>query len=231
MPRGWSPIAATVLALVVVNVANNRVLPRGAYVPFSVAAAVALLAFAVRVDGRSWADLGLARADLASGARWGAAIIAGLATVYVVGYAVPFTHDLFLDDRVRTMTTSSVMASAFVRVPFGTVLLEEVAFRGVLLAQVAARARWWTAVAVSSALFGLWHVLPSMGVEAVNPVAEDTVGTLPGWITVVGSVVLTALAGVVFCWLRRRSRSLLAPMALHWATNSLGYLFAWWAWR
>jgi membrane protease YdiL (CAAX protease family) len=230
-PRGWSPIAATVLALVVINVANNRLLPRWAYVPFCISMAIALVAFARRVDGRSWAELGLAREDLGSGLRWGGAILGTMVGLYLIAFVLPPTHDLFLDDRVRTMSTGSVLSSAFLRVPLGTVLLEEVAFRGVLLAQLAARVRRPVAIAMSSALFGLWHVLPSIGFESVNPVAEDTVGTLPSWVTVVGSVLFTAVAGVVFCWLRDRSRSLLAPMALHWGTNSLGYLFAWWAWR
>ena len=33
-------------------------------------------------------------------------------------------------------------------------------------------------------------------------------------------------AGVLFCELRRRSDSLLAPIGLHWATNALGYVAA-----
>jgi membrane protease YdiL (CAAX protease family) len=45
-------------------------------------------------------------------------------------------------------------------------------------------------------------------------------------------VAFTGLAGVVFCELRRRSGSLLAPAGLHWATNGLGVLAAAavWAW-
>jgi membrane protease YdiL (CAAX protease family) len=101
----------------------------------------------------------------------------------------------------------------------------------VLPAMLVVRTRAWVAVAGSAALFGLWHVLPSLGLETVNPVAEDTVGRLPGWVTVAGSVASTALVGVWFQFLRYRSDSVLAPMALHWATNGLGYLFAWYAWR
>jgi membrane protease YdiL (CAAX protease family) len=37
----------------------------------------------------------------------------------------------------------------------------------------------------------------------------------------------TALAGLVLCELRRRSGGLLAPFALHWALNSVGFAFAW----
>jgi hypothetical protein len=50
-------------------------------------------------------------------------------------------------------------------------------------------------------------------------------GTRAQVISVVGSVVATALAGVVFCMLRIWSGSLLAPMGLHWATNGLGFIF------
>jgi len=229
--RGWSPIAVTVVALAVINVANNRLLPRGAYVPFCIAAAFALVAYVRKFDGLTLTDMGLSRSETRTGLRWGAAILAGMFAIYTVGYLIPFTHDLFLDARVKEMTTSSVMASVFIRVPLGTVLLEEVAFRGVLLSQFEARTRWWVAMVASSVLFGFWHVLPSMGFESVNPVAKDTVGQVAGWVTVAGSVLFTGLAGLVFCWLRDRSHSLLAPMALHWSTNSLGYLFAWWAWR
>ena len=49
---------------------------------------------------------------------------------------------------------------------------------------------------------------------------------------VLGTVLFTGLAGVVFCELRRRSGSLLASAGLHWATNGLGVLTAAsvWAW-
>jgi uncharacterized protein len=41
------------------------------------------------------------------------------------------------------------------------------------------------------------------------------------------AVAASALAGVVFCWLRLRSGSLVAPVMLHTATNSLAYATAW----
>ena len=37
-------------------------------------------------------------------------------------------------------------------------------------------------------------------------------------------VLVTTGAGVVFCWLRLRSGSLLAPIGLHWAVNGVGIL-------
>jgi len=38
-------------------------------------------------------------------------------------------------------------------------------------------------------------------------------------------VLFTASAGVVFCGLRVRSGSLLAPMLAHWSVNGLGVIF------
>lgn len=220
-----------VLALVAVNVVSNRVVPRAAYVPFAVLSSVGLLAFARVVDGRSWADLGLARRQAPRGLRWGAVLAGSVVAIYVVGWALPWTHDLFLDERVEDWSLAQTLFAAFVRVPLGTVLLEEVAFRAVLPAVVGARARRSVAVATSAGLFGLWHVLPSLGLGGVNPVAESTLGAAPGWVTVASAVASTTVVGLWFWWLRHRSGSVLAPMALHWATNALGYLFAYAAWN
>jgi membrane protease YdiL (CAAX protease family) len=45
-------------------------------------------------------------------------------------------------------------------------------------------------------------------------------------VTVAGTVLFTAVAGVVFAELRRRSGSIVAPMLLHWATNGLAVVAA-----
>lgn len=220
-----------VLALVGVNVVSNRVAPESAYVPLAILTSAALLAFARRVDGRSWFELGLAPDHFRRGLAWAGVLAGSIVVIFAVGYWLPFTHDLFEDERVRDWSFGHVLFAAFVRVPLGTVLLEEVTFRSVLPAVVGARAKRWVAVAVSAGLFGLWHILPSLGLLNVNPVAEQALGADARWITVVLSVISTALVGVWFWWLRHRSQSLLAPIGLHWATNGLGYLFAYAAWN
>ena len=48
---------------------------------------------------------------------------------------------------------------------------------------------------------------------------------------VVGAVIATAAAGFVFTWLRRRSGSLIAPIALHWSLNGMGALAAALVWQ
>jgi membrane protease YdiL (CAAX protease family) len=90
------------------------------------------------------------------------------------------------------------------------------------------------ATGVSSALFGLWHILPSLGLATDNEAIGSAVGQgrSAQVIAVLGTVAFTAASGVVFCELRRRSGSLLAPAGLHWAVNGLSVLAsaAVWAW-
>lgn len=216
---------AAVSVLVVSNYVSNRVLPRAWYVPWNTAVSLGMVALAVLWDRQSWRDIGAA--EWRRGLRWGSAMAAGTAVVYLVGLAIPATRELFDDDRAQR-DLARLLLDAFVAVPLGTVLLEEVAFRGVLPAVF--EKRWGPRVAVggSAALFGLWHVLPSWTVGSANAAVR---GLLPGiggrLLTVAGAVTGTAAVGVGFSWLRRRSGSLLAPMVLHTSTNSLAYLIAW----
>jgi membrane protease YdiL (CAAX protease family) len=106
------------------------------------------------------------------------------------------------------------------------VLLEEVAFRGALLAMLAARTTPPRALLGSAAAFGLWHVLPGWSIGTVNPTLTDWFGDAGRVVPVTAAVLSTAVAGVVLGLFRQRSGSLLAPMLVHWATNGLGYLVA-----
>jgi membrane protease YdiL (CAAX protease family) len=79
---------------------------------------------------------------------------------------------------------------------------------------------------VSSGLFGLWHVLPATG--SSGAVSGAVSGALGSSGAVVGTVLFTAVAGVVFRAWQRWSGHLVTPMLLHAATNSLAALLAWW---
>jgi membrane protease YdiL (CAAX protease family) len=46
---------------------------------------------------------------------------------------------------------------------------------------------------------------------------------------VLGAIAVTFVAGLLFCWLRLRSRSLIAPVMAHAATNGLALAVAWFA--
>ncbi|HEX9259259.1 MAG TPA: CPBP family intramembrane glutamic endopeptidase [Acidimicrobiales bacterium] len=223
----WWPLVVAVGLLTVSNVVANELLPSPLYVPWNLTMAAALLAVA-RHDGCSRIELGLHRAQLRRGVRWGAVLYVGVLVIYVVAAFLPPTRDLFRDERVGDVPFWGMAYQVVLRIPLGTVLLEEVAFRGVVPALTARRTTLGRAIVFSSALFGLWHILPALGIAGVNPAFEDLFGSgLGSVVAVVGAVLATFVAGLFMTWVRYRSDSLLAPVLLHTATNSLGYLVAW----
>ena len=220
------PLRAYTLVLVVLLAAWNNVIvpayPPGWYVPVNVSAAVVLLVSA-RAAGLSCRELGFSRRHVSAGVRWGGSAAAVVAAGYVVALAVPALRPLLHDARMAGLAGAEVAWWSLVRVPLGTVLWEEVAFRSVLLAALVRLMRPRDAVAASAVVFGVWHVRPTAAAVAVNDLVEGAVLTA---LVVGAGCLLTAAAGVLFAWLRLRSGSLLAPVLLHLATNSLGVLAA-----
>jgi membrane protease YdiL (CAAX protease family) len=183
-----------------------------------------LLLGVFRLAGFGWSDAGLGRAGLARGARWALVLVTLVAVGCVVGALLPVTRGVFLDRRGEQVGVGSAACQVLVRIPVGTVVLEEVAFRGVLYGLLRPDGIA-CAIAVSSWLFGLWHVLPARELPKLNPAVGRMFDTrLP--LVVAAAVIATALAGVVLCELRRRSGSLLAPIGVHWAINALGFVTA-----
>lgn len=211
------------------NVLNNKVATHW-YLVTSLGVSTLLLVVARRAN-LSWRDLGLARGTWRVGALWALTIIAVVASAYAIAVMVPMTRGLFVDHRAETGSLGELAFQVFLRIPFGTVVLEEVLFRGVLLALAARSVGWWRGAVVSSLLFGLWHILPAQLAARSSPAIEDVAnagggGHLGVAVAVAASVLATAAAGMIFCWLRIKSGSLFSSMGLHWATNGLGYFFA-----
>jgi uncharacterized protein len=221
-------IAVVLLVLVVVNVWVH-VGPRAAQ-SFTGPLAAALLLLVGRAAGLSWDELGLGREALARGVRWGAVSAALIALVYGVGVAVPATRRFFRDTRYR-IGPGSAAYLAFVAIPLGTVIFEEVAFRSVLFGLLESSLGAAAATIGSSLLFGLWHVLPAFDLARTNTELTGRVRDRRRvWLTVLATVAFTTLGGLVFAVLRWQTGSLLGPVLLHWATNGLGVLAAARAW-
>lgn len=226
-PPGAGAFALVLALTAAANVLAHAV-PRPIYVPVNLAVAGAAVLLALGPGRCTLADLGLARRDLGSGLRWGGVVAALVAAVLAMGALLPSTRPWFADRRVNADATWLVLYTTVVRIPLGTVVLEEALFRGVLLGMALRRWSPWRATAFASVLFGLWHVLPASGLAA-NPATAGlaTSGAGGRAATVAVAVASTALIGAAWCWLRLRARSLLAPALVHLASNSLGYLVAW----
>ena len=135
--RGHRVFAAVlVVVLVLWNNVVVAVVPSGAYVPLNCTAAAVLLG-AARWSGLSWEQLGLSRSRVLAGLAWGGGAFALVAALYAIGLVVPGLHPLLADSRVAGAEFGDIAGDVLVRIPLGTVLWEEVAFRGVLLAALA----------------------------------------------------------------------------------------------
>ena len=204
------------------NLLSNRIVPNAdAAVGLGMVGGLAAIA---RASDLGADDLGLARSTWGAGLRWGGAAAAVVAAGYGIAALIPAVRDAVVES---TLSVPATLLKALVVIPLVTVIPEEFAFRGVLWGLLRRESGRRVATIVSSALFGLWHVLPALGGGAANESVAGAVGdgAAGSVILVVGTVLLTGLGGLVFCELRARSGSLLAPILLHWAINGLGELF------
>jgi membrane protease YdiL (CAAX protease family) len=204
---------------------NNLLAPRLSAVAYTGAnaAATGVLLGGARAAGLSWAELGLDPRRLRSGVRAGAALALPLAAGYGVALALPAVRPVLADARVADLGGRRIAADVLVRIPLGTVLWEEVAFRGVLQAALGRLFGARAAGAAGAVLFAVWHIAPTL--TAVRANAPTAAASRRRRAVVVGCVG-TGAAGLLFQVLRHRSGSLLAPAVLHLAANSLGLLAA-----
>ena len=223
-PGAGAEIAATAATLAY-NVAISQVTSGVGYVMANTGAA-ALSVLAARTCGVSWADMGMCPDRLGRGIRIGLITALPAAAVVGLGAVVPATRGFFQDERARGGGTRHVLFETLVRIPLGTALPEEIIFRGALLGLFTQR-HSPTAASMSSILFGVWHVLPTLRTLPLNPVGARAHGKpkrAAG--AVLAAVTSTALAGYGLAWLRSRSGSLAAPAVAHASLNGIAYLAA-----
>jgi uncharacterized protein len=227
--RTYIDIGVVVVVLAITNLIAHFTTPWAsiATVP---AAAVGLLIL-VRSRGLGWVELGLSREHWKSGAGYALAAVAVVMSVIAIGALMPWTRPMFMNNNYATL--SGALIASMVIIPLQTVIPEELAFRGVLHGALNRAWGFRGVAAAGSLLFGLWHIATSLGLTSSNVgftriFGGGMVGTVAG---VMLAVAATGVAGFVFTWLRRRSGSLLAPIALHWSLNGMGALAAALVWH
>jgi CAAX protease family protein len=202
------------------NVAGRQPWHRRWYPAVNLAAGVTVLA-AARASGLTAADLGLAAGRLRPGVRLGCTVAAPVAVSLAAAAVLPATRPLLADQRNTAVTGWQHAYQVLLRIPLGTVAWEEAAFRGVLHASVRRVLPGPAAIAVTSVLFGAWHVRPTADALRIN---QLTATPREQTLAVAGGVAATGAAGVLLSWLRERSGSLAAPAVVHLAANCGGLL-------
>jgi len=213
---------ATVGALAVHSLALDRWIPATLHDTVNLATPVALLALARREE-IDWGELGLDPHNIGRGVVIGGAAGA-LAIVTVAALAsAPATRGFFHDERVVDIGRREAMYHSFLRIPVATAAAEELLFRGVLVAGMKRRRSPRTTALLSSVLFGLWHILPTLRTYKGNPI-QDLSLQRGRSVALGAAIAATSVAGGAFLWLRKVSGSLVAPTVAHAAINVSAFL-------
>ncbi len=176
--------------------------------------------------GLTLEDIGLERTHMATGLKYGAICMAIILCGLLLVYALD-AH-AFRDARYHQSVKAALLA-ALILEPLKTVLFEELAFRGILPAiLLRVNNQKWFAIIASSVTFGLWHVSSSTAIGNYHLGSSLVIGQTT---VVAATVIFTTLAGIILCELRLRSKSLLAPIIVHWFVDGMTIVLAAFSWR
>jgi membrane protease YdiL (CAAX protease family) len=192
--------------------------------PLVNAAATAAVLAAAAASGLTATDIGLGCGRLRHGLRLGGRLAAAAAGGWLLAAALPATRPALRDHRITALRGRQIAYQLLVRIPAGTVVWEETAFRGVLQAALLRVLPQAPAIAVASGVFGIWHIRPTIEALRINWPTADRRATVAA---VTAAVAATTAGGAVLSALRVRSGSLAAPILLHLAINCAGALAAW----
>ena len=195
--------------------------------------AAAILVGIGRALGFSWRDLGLTAGAFRPGS-WstdpgtlglrlghlGAGLLECLvyAGLIVAGALIVWALLLAARDLGRRQGgasgSSRVARYAFVTLLFGTVVVEELVFRGVILAALTRPRVHFGGIVVCCVLFGLWHLRPERGWTASQ------------WRRGAWQVVLTTAVAFPLVLVRLMTSSVVAPAAVHYSVDFIRELVA-----
>ena len=211
-------VALLVVGLPLYNFFANRWPPfTGAlYVPMNLALMSVVLALALGPLGLTFDEIVGARHDEVKALLMGGLLGTVLTLPLFLIVPTRWGRRLVADERVGHLSNPGLAYQVLLRIPLGTALVEEVVFRGVLFAIWQPSGTVEAAVA-SSAVFGLWHVGPTINLVHANKPDATNAYLMR---TVVGAVAFTTLAGLLFVWLRVEL-GLLGPVAMHALVNGL----------
>jgi membrane protease YdiL (CAAX protease family) len=225
------PIVLTALLLAYSNgltvLANRRGRdPERSFLFANPAMLIAMLAYAASRPG------GLPAAGVRTEALGKSALLGmgagGLLSILPLAF---FRNPVLLDTPLEygpvvKMTAGDLLKDVGLRVPVNIACLEELAFRGILYDSLRVRFSERAAIAGSACAFACWH----FAVTYVTATGQTNIAgaRLPTFLkpflpllVVLGTLLSTGFAGVVFAYLRKRTGNLAAPVVAHWVVDGL----------
>jgi len=167
------------------------------YLNISITALAILLGFSF---GLNVEQMGLALGKILPGIFIAFAAVVVIVLFTSIVATIPVLRRFFLGDNLAHASGKLITYEATIRVPFGTALIEEVLFRGVLLGLLLQHNSSLVAILISAIIFGLWHIFPTIAMLENNKILAKANKDLRRrkYGSIIGVVLITASAGVVF---------------------------------
>ena len=201
-------------------IGSTAILPGGSWhFVIAGAALVAVSFFAARVLGLDAAALGLRPAGALRGALVGAfagAFVATGAAAIMRGVVPALIGQPVIYEPLSRVAAGDLSRHVALFLPFGTVIPEEIAFRGTLLGGLLARYGVRSAVLASAIAFALWH-----GTVTFFTVMNTTMPVVLIVPAIAGAFVVLFVGGLTMAGLRVTTGSLATTVAAHWAFNAV----------
>jgi membrane protease YdiL (CAAX protease family) len=201
-------------------VGSTAVLPGGSWhFVFAGAAVVAISLAAARMIRLDAAALGLRKSGALRGAAIGAlagGMVATAAVAVMRGVAPAVIGQPVIYEPLSRVGAGDLTPHILFFLPLGTVIPEEVAFRGTLLGGLLARHGVRSAVTASAIAFSLWH-----GTVAVFTVMNTTMPVVLIVPAIAGALAVLFIGGAIMAGLRVATGTLVTSIAAHWAFNAI----------
>lgn len=180
---------------------------------------VLTLAWAFRVAHFTSKDIGLNERGVLRSAGIGlfVAAAAGVAALLFLRFP-PLVSGPVVYAPIAGLTPVGLFTRVGVWMPLDTVLPEELAFRGVLFAELRRSTSGLKTIVASAAVFTLWHVVIISRTLALTNLRTDPLLWVLG---LAGACAGVFAGGVLFAVLRIRTGHLAASVLAHWGFNTL----------
>jgi membrane protease YdiL (CAAX protease family) len=222
-----------IVFLVIISIYSlviTHVIPKKYYSLSNILIALGSIVYGL-VDGVNLHDMAIGLHAVGKSVIIVAGILLFIAVILSLAYLVPPLKKLMSDGPSKRSDKKHALNELLVRVPFGTALSEEIIFRGVLLGMLLQDVSRIQAIIASAVAFGLWHVVPTLQTVRANDAFKDLIGDQKRHhaISIVTTVLVTGVAGVVFAWLRLLADNLIAPWLVHTFINgfAIGNAYIW----
>lgn len=187
---------------------------------------LSLLLLWARWAGFTLPELGLAGAQARASAFWGIALglVLALPPAAFIALAPFVTGEPVQAGDINGLSGSEMALRLAFRIPVGTALFEEVAFRGVLYASWLRATDLRRTVLGTGVVFALWHVVITFKSVAESEVVEAAPLIALGYL---GSLLGLFVGGAAFALLRWRTGGVAGPFFFHWIVVALMTLTVW----